>query len=152
MARDWEAQFRQWAKPPGKTEQDRCNNAASAIRNAINASDKLRNRGVSIFASQNSISEAPAHTNSVPSGLKVTLYTLGFSGRVKVSSTLKLGTFQIFRSARSSLSGPIPGRFPDVPTPRRTRSDEKARLVIGPECSRLFRRVPLSLSRSPHLL
>jgi len=50
MARDWEAQFRDWAKPPGKTEQDRCDNAASAIRNAIKASDKLRSRGVSVFA------------------------------------------------------------------------------------------------------
>ena len=50
MSRDWEAQFREWAKPPGKTEQDRCDNAASAIRNAIKASDKLRVRDVSIFA------------------------------------------------------------------------------------------------------
>ncbi len=50
MSRDWEAQFREWAKPPGKTEQDRCNNAASAISNAIKASDKLRIRGVSVFA------------------------------------------------------------------------------------------------------
>jgi len=50
MARDWEAQFREWARPPGKTEQDRCDNAASAIRNAIKASDTLRSRSVSIFA------------------------------------------------------------------------------------------------------
>ena len=50
MSRDWEAQFRAWAKPPGKTEEERCNNAASAIRNAIKASDKLRARGVSVFA------------------------------------------------------------------------------------------------------
>lgn len=49
MSRDWEAQFREWAKPPGKTEQERCDNAASAIRNAIKSSDKLRNRNVSIF-------------------------------------------------------------------------------------------------------
>jgi hypothetical protein len=47
---DWEGQFREWAKPPGKTEQDRCDNAISAIRNAIKASDKLRARGVSVFA------------------------------------------------------------------------------------------------------
>ena len=50
MPRDWEAQFRDWAKPPGKTEEDRCNNAVSAIRNAIKASDKLRAREVSVFA------------------------------------------------------------------------------------------------------
>ncbi|MDO9540934.1 MAG: nucleotidyltransferase [Kiritimatiellia bacterium] len=50
MPRDWEAQFREWAKPPGKTEQDRCDNAVSAIRNAIKASDNLRSRGVSVFS------------------------------------------------------------------------------------------------------
>jgi predicted nucleotidyltransferase len=50
MSRDWEAQFREWAKPLGKTEQDRCDNAVSAIRNAIEASDKLRARNVSVFA------------------------------------------------------------------------------------------------------
>ena len=50
MSRDWEAQFREWAKPPGKTEEDRCDNATSAIRNAIKASDKLRGRSLSIFA------------------------------------------------------------------------------------------------------
>jgi len=50
MPRDWEAQFREWAKPPVKTEQERCDNATSGIRNAIKASDKLRSRNVSIFA------------------------------------------------------------------------------------------------------
>jgi len=50
MSRDWEAQFRKWAKPPGKTEEDRCDNAAAAICNAIRESDKLCARGVSIFA------------------------------------------------------------------------------------------------------
>jgi len=50
MARDWEAQFREWAKPPGKTEQDRCDNAAAAIRNAIKDSERLRSRGVTVFA------------------------------------------------------------------------------------------------------
>ncbi|MFH1007859.1 MAG: nucleotidyltransferase [Candidatus Latescibacterota bacterium] len=50
MPRDWETQFRDWAKPPGKTEEERCNNAVSAIRNAIKASDKLRVRGISVFA------------------------------------------------------------------------------------------------------
>jgi len=50
MARDWETEFRQWAKPPDKTEQNRCDNAAAAIRNAIKASNKLQGRDVSIFA------------------------------------------------------------------------------------------------------
>lgn len=47
--RDWEAQFKEWAKPPSKTEQDRCDNAVSAIRHAIVASDKLHVRNVSVF-------------------------------------------------------------------------------------------------------
>ena len=50
MPRDWEAAFTEWAKPPGKTEQDRCDNAVSMVRNAIKASDKLSNRRVSVFA------------------------------------------------------------------------------------------------------
>lgn len=50
MARDWEAQFRGWAKPPGKTEEERCENAISSIRNALKASDKLRARGITVFS------------------------------------------------------------------------------------------------------
>jgi len=49
MSRDWEAQFRDWAKPPGTTEQQRCQNAESAIRNAIQASEKLNNRDITVF-------------------------------------------------------------------------------------------------------
>ena len=50
MARDWEAQFREWAKPPGQTEQERCDNAVSAIRNAVKVSDKLNKRSITVFA------------------------------------------------------------------------------------------------------
>lgn len=46
---DWESQFRKWAKPPTKTEQDRCENAASIIRNAINSSSKLEHRDIKVF-------------------------------------------------------------------------------------------------------
>jgi hypothetical protein len=49
MSRDWEEQFKQWARPPGKTEEDRCSNSVSAIQNAINASDKLSRRRVRVF-------------------------------------------------------------------------------------------------------
>lgn len=49
MSRAWEQQFREWAKPPGKTEQDRCDNAEFAIRNAISSSDKLKARNIKIF-------------------------------------------------------------------------------------------------------
>lgn len=47
--RNWEDSFILWAKPPGKTEQERCENAAQAVRNAIKASDKLKDRGIKIF-------------------------------------------------------------------------------------------------------
>lgn len=48
-SRDWETQFRQWAKPPSKTEQERCDNALSAVRQAVAASTKLRPRQISVF-------------------------------------------------------------------------------------------------------
>jgi len=49
MSRDWETQFRQWAKPPSKTEQERCDNALSAVRQAVTASAKLHTREISVF-------------------------------------------------------------------------------------------------------
>jgi len=49
MPRDWESQFREWSRPPGQTEAERCSNAETAIRNAIKASDKLKSRGISVF-------------------------------------------------------------------------------------------------------
>jgi hypothetical protein len=49
MQRDWESKFREWAKPPGTTEESRCVNALSAIRNAIDASDKLKSRNIKVF-------------------------------------------------------------------------------------------------------
>ena len=48
-SRNWEEVFNGWAKPPGKTEQDRCENAEKAIRNAIKASDKLKDRDIKVF-------------------------------------------------------------------------------------------------------
>src|SRR2546428_9123493 len=49
MARDWEATFVSWAQPPGNTEQDKCNNAESAIRQAISKSDRLSSKSVTVF-------------------------------------------------------------------------------------------------------
>lgn len=49
MARDWESAFTQWAKPPGTTEETRCENAIKAIRNAISKSDKLKERNIKVF-------------------------------------------------------------------------------------------------------
>lgn len=48
--RDWESAFAAWAQAPGTTEQDRCENAERAIRDAIEASDKLNYRGIRVFA------------------------------------------------------------------------------------------------------
>jgi hypothetical protein len=46
---DWESIFNQWSKPPGKTEQDKCENAEKAIKNAIITSDKLKYRDIKVF-------------------------------------------------------------------------------------------------------
>lgn len=37
----WEERFQSWAAPPGKSEQDRIENAVTAIRKAMDADDKL---------------------------------------------------------------------------------------------------------------
>ena len=39
---EWEKLFEQWSKPPSTTEQDRCNNAIVAVRNAVRNSSHLR--------------------------------------------------------------------------------------------------------------
>jgi hypothetical protein len=48
-ARDWEQSFTSWAKPPGKSEQEKCENAERAIHNAIDASNALRQCRVDVF-------------------------------------------------------------------------------------------------------
>lgn len=45
----WEDKFRDWASPPGKTEEQRCENAVSSIKNALAASAKLKGRGYSVL-------------------------------------------------------------------------------------------------------
>lgn len=49
MTRNWENDFSQWARPPGRTEDERCENAIKAIRNAIAESDKLKSRTLTVF-------------------------------------------------------------------------------------------------------
>lgn len=49
MTRDWETTFRNWARPPGQTEQDRCDNAIRAIRNAVNNSPVLKDKNCTVF-------------------------------------------------------------------------------------------------------
>ncbi len=50
MARDWESQFATWAKPLGQVEQERCDNAAQMVRNAIGASEALHSRDIQDLA------------------------------------------------------------------------------------------------------
>ena len=47
--RNWENEFSQWSRPPGKTEGERCESAIRAIRNAISKSDKLKDRRLAVF-------------------------------------------------------------------------------------------------------
>ncbi|MEE9443203.1 MAG: nucleotidyltransferase [candidate division Zixibacteria bacterium] len=45
----WEDTFTSWAQGPGKTEEQRCENAIKAIRDAINKSDQLNHRDINVF-------------------------------------------------------------------------------------------------------
>jgi hypothetical protein len=46
----WEESFTSWAKPPGQTEQTKCDNAVGAVRKAIDASASLKHRSIKVFA------------------------------------------------------------------------------------------------------
>lgn len=48
-ARDWESTFISWAQPPGETEQNKCDNAVSQVREAINHSQELSSRNIRVF-------------------------------------------------------------------------------------------------------
>src|SRR5947209_7247259 len=50
MAKDWEAQLRAWAAPPGAVEQQKIENAEREVRAAIRASNALHARQVEVFA------------------------------------------------------------------------------------------------------
>lgn len=49
MSRDWESVFTTWSQGPGKTEQERAENAERQIKQAIQASEKLKNRNIKVF-------------------------------------------------------------------------------------------------------
>lgn len=49
MSRDWESIFSTWAQGPSAAEQERAENAERQIRQAIQDSDKLRNRDIRVF-------------------------------------------------------------------------------------------------------
>lgn len=50
MSRDWESTFVAWSKPPSDTEQEKCDNAENAIRDAIRSSKVLSSRSIDVFA------------------------------------------------------------------------------------------------------
>ena len=45
----WEDKFKSWSVGPGKTEEERCENAINMIKSAIKSSDKLKNKDVRTF-------------------------------------------------------------------------------------------------------
>lgn len=49
LVASWEDTFSSWAQGPGKTEEQRCENAIKAIRDAINSSDKLNHRSINVL-------------------------------------------------------------------------------------------------------
>jgi hypothetical protein len=49
MARNWEAQFRTWATPPGKAEEEKIERAEREVRTAVAASPALSRRTVQVF-------------------------------------------------------------------------------------------------------
>lgn len=48
MSKDWESTFSFWSQGPGETEQQRSENAERQVREAIDASDKLKNRNIRV--------------------------------------------------------------------------------------------------------
>jgi len=49
VSRDWESVFATWSQGPSATEQERAENAERQIRQAIQASDKLKDRNIKVF-------------------------------------------------------------------------------------------------------
>jgi hypothetical protein len=49
MAHPLEADFREWSKPPTTTEEQRCTNAESVVRNAIRAYPAFATRNIEVF-------------------------------------------------------------------------------------------------------
>ena len=49
MSNDWESAFKKWAQPPGSSEQERCDNAATMVRNAVRASARLKLYDLRVF-------------------------------------------------------------------------------------------------------
>ena len=63
-SRDWHATFRQWAKPPSETEDQKAANAATMIRDAISASTALKNRNIDVYVTGSYRNNTNARTES----------------------------------------------------------------------------------------
>jgi Nucleotidyltransferase domain len=50
MVHELEAEFREWSKPPTATEDQRCTNAESVVRNAIRSYAPFATRNIEVFA------------------------------------------------------------------------------------------------------
>lgn len=50
MGVDWEQTFRNWLKPSSETESTKAENAERMIRNAINESQTLTTKDISVFS------------------------------------------------------------------------------------------------------
>ena len=48
-SKNWEPTFNSWAQSPSKTEEERCENAVKAIRNAVARSPVLQSKSVKVF-------------------------------------------------------------------------------------------------------
>lgn len=64
MARDWEETFRSWARPPSQTEDVRCGNAESVIRNAIREYAPFSTRNIQVFSQGSYRNGTNVKTNS----------------------------------------------------------------------------------------
>ncbi len=60
----WEDKFTSWAKAPGVTEQQKCDNAETAIRNALAAHSKLSTMDVTVFAQGSYRNKTNVHMDS----------------------------------------------------------------------------------------
>jgi len=70
MGRDWETQLQDWARPPGKTEQDKMERAEREIGIAIANDPKLRapaSRRIVVSAPASTATIASARPGTVPS-------------------------------------------------------------------------------------
>ncbi len=63
-ARNWENTFSSWAQGPSKTEDERCQNAIRAIKNAIQNSEKLQGRNITVFLQGSYRNRVNARQNS----------------------------------------------------------------------------------------